>query len=152
MTKQKFSVPQRWAVCFNRQCPRKDNCLRYVASTWLPKGVTAWATVMPWASEGGECQAFCDAKTERMAWGLEKIYAHVAQADYRTIKVEVMGYLGGKANYYRYHRGEKHLTEEQQAGIAGIFKRHGYSAPLPYGNYCDEPTFVFMPEENGFPY
>ena len=50
-------------------------------------------------------------------------------------------YLGGHGTYYRYNRGEKLLTPEQQEWILRLFTRYGYSENLSFEGYCDVMDF-----------
>lgn len=152
MTNEMMKMPANWAVCFNETCPMKEACLRFMAGQQLPKDAMAWPTVLPRTLSNGQCKAFCEIKTERMAYGFRYIYDHVEQKDYRYLKESVMEYLGGHSTYYRYHRGEKLLSPAQQTYISQLFKRRGYGEEVVFDNYCDELQFPFMRQKNGAPY
>lgn len=137
-------VPHLWAVCFNEKCPMRDECLRYQAARQLPAGKVQWMTVLPSVLKDGECKAYCAIKVERMAYGLGQLYSHVEQQDYKRIKEKVTDYLGGKSTYYRYHRGEKLLSEQQQADIHAIFAHYGYTDLLAFGGYREELQYPWL--------
>lgn len=145
-------MPGTWAVCFNEACPMRETCLRFMAGQQLLEGVTAWPTVVPTALSDGRCRAFCEAKTERMAYGFRHLYDHVEQQVYRSLKTSVKQYLGGHSSYYRYHRGEKLLSPEQQQHIVELFRQYGYKGEVVFEAFCDELQFPFMQQKVGAPY
>ena len=63
------------------------------------------------------------------AWGFSHVYSQVRNCDVADLRIQIMGVLGGKTAYYRYHRGEKYLTPELQAAIGALFKAKGYDQP-----------------------
>ena len=50
-------------------------------------------------------------------------------------------YLGGKTPYYRYNRGDKLLTPEQQAWIIRRFESAGYTKDLEFDGYVTTYDF-----------
>jgi hypothetical protein len=145
-------VPERWAVCLNGSCPLKDKCLRFQVGLQMPEDTKAWTTVLPGAMRSGRCEAYADVKLEHKAYGFRRLYNHVEKKDFRSIKGQVMAYLGGHSTYYRYHRGEKLLSEAQQADISRLFRQFGYDAPLDFEGYNDELQFPFIHPDGGNPY
>ena len=83
-----------------------------------------------------------------MAYGLGKLYTNVEQKDYKELKGMVMDYLGGQSTYYRYHRGEKLLSEQQQAHIAQLLAQKGYTDAPVFGGYCERTVFPEVPVNN----
>jgi hypothetical protein len=49
--------------------------------------------------------------------------------------------LGSHTSYYRYHRGEKLLTPEQQQWILDLFAQYGYTNELHFDSYRDMIDF-----------
>ena len=60
-----------------------------------------------------------------------------------------MGILGGKTSYYRYHRGEKLLTPEQQEAINELFEEKGYCKPS-FDHYKESIDFTDKEVSNSF--
>ncbi|MBR1933157.1 MAG: hypothetical protein IJ841_05675 [Prevotella sp.] len=128
-------VPKGWALCFNNDCPRRGECLRHVAGEHVPQGVSSWRCLLPQAATGATCQAFCPLAQERHAYGLGQLFDHVEKKDYAALKSAVTTYLGGRSNYYRYHRGERLLSPAQQEHIAQLLAKAGYAAGPVFGGY-----------------
>lgn len=140
-------VPNGWAICFNIECPMKDNCLRHLvaeqAANKAPKEYETALCVTPLACLDSECRLFADIKTERMAWGFNHLYDHVLKVHYQNIKNSMVSLLKGMSNYYRYRNGERMLSEYQQLQIANLFKKYGYEQEPVFDHYEDHLVFPF---------
>jgi len=141
-------MPHHWAVCFNENCPLAGTCLRLLAGKHLPDDTVTWNTVLPGTVKDGHCPAFAEIKTERMAYGLGALLAHVEQKDFKMLKQKVMDYLGGQSTFYRYNRGEKLLSERQQAHIGKLLANHGYTGELVFGGYSERFVFSNIVSKN----
>ena len=130
-------ITDSYTVCFAENCQKRDNCMRYVAYRRLPENAKRRSCVLPKVWEEPECSQFVELKLEHKAWGMKHIYDKVTKADAGRMKASIMGYLGGYTAYYRYYRGEKLLSEEQQKWIANLFKQKGYPADNLFDHYVD---------------
>lgn len=145
MTFNYSDIPYHWALCFNDNCTRREECLRYQAAQ-----VTAdeqaeenhkAMCVTPLAWRNGTCSCFAAIRTERIAWGFDHLYDHVHKIHYEAIKDGIMTYLNGRSNYYRYRCGEKKLSVKQQQWIENLFKSFGYNDPVRFDHYQNAVLF-----------
>lgn len=135
-------VPKGFQLCFNKKCPKQKECLRALAAQHVPEDMLWGAAVYPTAlREDGQCPMFRTTEAKRMAWGFSKLFADVLQRDNGHLRYTLMEYLGGRTNYYRYNRGDKLLTEEQQKYILKIFRQQGYKQPLEFDGYASVYDF-----------
>lgn len=131
-----------WQYCFNEECPRTEECIRFISSKFKPDNVTIGGAVYPDACLHGPCEHFMRVRQYKAAWGLSQFYDNVKHRDAKTIKYRVMDAMGSRTSYYRVHRGEKRLTPEEQEAVNKIFAQFGYEAPQ-YDHYSLEIGFVY---------
>ncbi len=122
-------VPKDLAFCFNEACSKTSKCIHFIAGKFKSPTKTVGYAVFPDAMKDGKCEHFLRPKVMMAAWGFKTLYDEVKHSDLTLLRQEVMSLLGGKTSYYRYHRGERLLTPEQQTKVLALFKRKGYEAP-----------------------
>ena len=145
-------VPSDWAVCFNNDCPLKEECMRYQVGLVMPDDVWVWRTVMAAAWKKGDCKAFAKKRTERMAYGLSHFFDRVEKQDYSRLRDQAMAYLGGHSNYYRYNRGEKLLSEAQQQYLLQMMAKAGYEGKGEFGSYVDVLQYDWTVSKTSTPF
>ena len=75
----------------------------------------------------GQMSALPSGKDCKHGMGIQYAYKDVKASDLKSLRELTKELLGGKTSYYRYHRGEKKLTPEQQDSVRRLFTKHGYS-------------------------
>lgn len=133
-------IPRSWLYCFNSNCTRRDECVRYLSSATLSAECTSGPAVYPTAA-GHNCQHFKLARTIRSAWGFDQMFADVRTADAPMLRALIKARLGGNGMYYRYHHGQRRLNPEQQAWIKSLFRHYGYDG-AEFDHYRDEIDFT----------
>lgn len=136
-------IPHAWPICFLNQCPRQNECLRHRIGLVAPSDLYFTLTVTPLVLKEKDCPMFRKIEIMRVARGFSGIFAEVKAVDIRGLRRDLMNYLRGHTNYYRYLHGERVLTPEQQSGISDIFRGYGYSETLTFDAY--EEQFRFDP-------
>lgn len=134
-------VPHGWAMCYVEACPRKDECLRYQVYLNSPKGRTTNKCVLPAALLKEECPHFRSIRKMRVAIGFQHIFNKVLASDIATMRSEMASFLGCRATFYRYRRGDQPLTPRQQKWIQEMFRRHGYTDEVTFDKY--EDVYIF---------
>ena len=135
-------VPVSWLLCFCEGCPRHAECLRYAAGQYVPNDLTWGPSVYPVAWHQGSCQHFKPIRIIHAAYGFKQLFQEVKQKDYTPLREQMKAYLGGHGTYYRYNRGERLLTPEQQQWILNLFARYGYKENLAFDYYRDIIDFT----------
>jgi len=134
-------VPIDYQLCFNGQCPRRDDCIRFLAGQHVPAAVMSGPAVYPNALTDGICPYFKKTRVIHGAWGFRKLYKDVEKADAQVLKAKVINFLGGPVASYGYMHGEKLLTPEQQEQIQGFFNELGYTDSIVFEGYSNMYDF-----------
>ena len=135
---KKFSfreVPADYKLCFNGECPRRDDCIRFLAGQHVPETMMSGPAVYPNALSDDICPYFKQTRVIHGAWGFRNLYKDVEKADAQILKAKVINYLGGPVASYGYMHGEKLLTPEQQDCIQGFFNEMGYTHTIVFEGY-----------------
>ena len=122
-------LPRDMAYCFNHSCPKANKCFRHIAALVKKERLKCGYAIYPDALQEGRCDYFLRPRAIAAAWGFAHLYDNVKHSEIGTMRAHVMGILGGRTSYYRYHRGEKRLTPEQQDAIKDCFASQGYEKP-----------------------
>lgn len=135
-------VPAGYQLCFNTQCPMRETCLRWNAGGKVPADKKWGPAIYPTALEAdGTCRYFHKMESKRMAWGFDKLFYNVLARDDRPLRRALKQLLGGKTPYYRYNRGDKLLTPEQQSAVIQLFQSMGYTRDLEFDGYVTTYDF-----------
>ena len=134
-------VPYGWAMCYVAACPRKDECLRYQVYLSSPKFCTMNNCVMPNALLKKTCPHFHPISKMRVAVGFRHIFNKVLANDIAAMRSELAAFLGCRATFYRYRRGDQPLNLRQQKWIQEMFRRYGYTDEVTFDKY--EDVYVF---------
>ena len=124
-----------YRLCFNGQCPRRDDCIRFLAGQHVPATMMSGPAVYPNAMTNGVCPFFKQTRVIHGAWGFRNLYKNVEKTDAQVLKAKVINYLGGPVASYGYMHGDKLLTPEQQASIQGFFNELGYTNTIVFEGY-----------------
>ncbi|MBQ4633481.1 MAG: hypothetical protein IJB46_09105 [Prevotella sp.] len=130
-------------ICFNKECPSCDKCLRFSAGKISPETLRYHLCVVPQALQGERCELFQPVETVKVAYGFSRSYDEVMKRDFTQIRLLLTAYLSNKRGYYKYLRGEWPLMPEQQRYIENVFKSHGYEGKVVY----DRTEDVFILED-----
>lgn len=134
-------TPKTWTNCFNENCPLKTDCLHYITGEKIPDGMTFGYAVYPHALHDGQCNYYKCCQFTHEAWGFEGLLKNVHYQNVARIRTEIKNYLGGHSTYYRYNKGERLLSPEQQQHIIAIFNKYGYKENLAFDGYKDVIDF-----------
>ena len=135
---KKFSfreVPTGYQLCFNGQCSKRDDCIRFLAGLHVPATLMSGPAVYPNALTDNICPYFKQTRVIHGAWGFRNLYKDVAKTDAQILKAKVINYLGGPVASYGYMHGDKLLTPEQQDCIQGFFNELGYTQNIVFEGY-----------------
>lgn len=135
-------IPRSWRFCFCEGCPKHEVCLRYQSTQCIPDNLTWGPAVYPTSFRHGDCPHFKQIRVIHAAYGFSLLFRDVKQRDSANLQSQMKAYLGGHGTYYRYNRGEKLLTPEQQQWILNLFTRYGYTENLAFDNYRDVLDFT----------
>ena len=135
-------VPTDYQLCFNERCPKRDDCIRFLAGQHLPDTLMSGPAVYPNALTDDICPYFKQTRIIHGAWGFRNLYKGVAKADVQVLKAKIVDYLGGPVASYDYQHGEKLLTPDQQNCIQGFFNELGYTQDIVFEGYSSIYDFT----------
>jgi hypothetical protein len=135
-------VPTGYQLCFNGQCPKRDDCVRFLAGENLPATVMSGPAVYPNALTDDVCPFFKKTQIIHGAWGFRNLYKGIAKSDVQVLRAKIVEYLGGPVASYDYMHGEKLLTPEQQACIQSFFNDLGYTQNIVFEGYTTVYDFT----------
>lgn len=134
-------VPKQWAICYVAECPRKDECMRYQVCLRAPQGRVYHKCILPTVLAQGECPQFHPIEKVRAAVGFRNIFNHVLAKDVAEMRAEIAAYLGSRATFFRYQRGDILLMPWQQQWIQKLFHRYGYTDEICFDGYKEVYLF-----------
>ncbi|MBR0490219.1 MAG: hypothetical protein IJJ68_08470 [Prevotella sp.] len=135
-------VTAGYQLCFLNDCPRRGECLRYMAGQHKPEKPDWGLAIYPSMHRDEQgCRFFQTNEPKHMAWGFDTIFEDVKSKHEASLRNAIKNYLGGHGTYYRYHRGERMLTPEQQEWIIHLFQKTGYQTNLRFDHYADVYDF-----------
>lgn len=118
-----------WLIVSTALVQEPTSGFRHQAYAYKDPAQKVGRTIFPDALQNGQCEYFLRPRVITSAWGFSHVYSQVRNCDVADLRIQIMGVLGGKTAYYRYHRGEKYLTPELQVAIGTLFKAKGYDQP-----------------------
>ena len=131
-----------YQLCFLSDCPRHEDCLRYLAGQHVPAEPDWGPAIYPSMKRDEHgCRLFRTSQPKHMAWGFNTLFEDVKSKHEAGLRKAVKEYLGGHGTYYRYNSGEKKLDPEQQAWIIQLFQKMGYQSNLRFDHYADVIDF-----------
>ena len=71
----------------------------------------------------------------RGAYGFNTMLNDLKRKDEELLRGMITDYLGSNTTYYKFNRGEKLLTPEQQEWILALFRKYGYTGEKEFEGY-----------------
>lgn len=127
-------MPKQFTFCSRKDCPRRMNCLHWIAYMEHPVVKQAYFYDHRWIDKNGgteQCPCYTDSTPVAYACGFTNVMKSLPRAkaeELRSMLVEQFGLY----NYYRYRRGEFLMTPEIQETITRIASELGIDTPLVF--------------------
>ena len=134
-------IPRNFMLCFHNECPMRETCLRYQAGIQASQQWDRGETVFPSALKDGKCRFYRKIEEMRLAHGFGGLYHDVPWYERSKMRQWVTDYIGSVGSYYRYHKGERLLTPQQQQGILDYFTQKGYADGASFDHYVTDYNF-----------
>jgi len=126
-------IPVGWRYCFNGDCKKCGECLRYQTGLEIPADCVSGQAVFPTALKDGQCTFFRKDEKVTLATGFLVPSHPMMNEMYLRMRHQLTRYLGGNGTYYLYRNGKKWLSPKQQADIRDIFLKAGYHGEVVFG-------------------
>jgi hypothetical protein len=122
-------------MCFNDDCAMHKECLRYAVGQQIAQKRNWGLTVFPTALHDGQCEYFQKNEQVVLAYGFHQLYANIPRHLRSSLRHDITRYLGSVGSYYRYDKGERKLSPEQQRDIEGLIAAYGTPEEHPFDYY-----------------
>jgi hypothetical protein len=131
-------VPRGYTHCFNAQCPRAEECLRFLVTRHIDSETASFQIINPaYIAEQQECQFFKPDSLISFALGMTHLFDNLPHAKVNKIKGIIRGYFG-RTCFYRVGRKERLIKPEEQDFIRQTFIREGITEPPAFDKYIEQ--------------
>ena len=115
-------VPKRYLHCFNAQCPRSANCLRFQVTFCAGRDIISFPTLNPAyiAGREDECLFFRPNRISRFALGITHLYDNLPHAKAVEIKKILFDHFR-RSMYSRIFTKKRLLSPKEQDFIRQVF-------------------------------
>lgn len=132
------SVPFMFTHCFRDLCPRRGDCLRYLAGVHCTEKPYHICTVNPRRipENPEDCPYFRSTEKVSIAWGVKKLLLNVPLQKSRVMKKQMLAHFG-RNTYYRFYRRELPVSPAEQEYVRQLFRRHGVTEEPEFDEYTE---------------
>lgn len=122
-----------YLVCFHDQCPRREQCLRWLAGCHVdPQLVSTVSVNLRNPQVGGEqCVLFRPKVRVTMKRGMKLFYVDMTGSQEHAVRWSLIDLFNRKV-YYQLRNGLRLITPEQQRLIEQVCRQHGWDGPFKY--------------------
>lgn len=133
------AVPFNYIHCFNRSCPRAENCLHHLVAQHAPKTVPCIVSINPAAypEDTEDCPHFRSSEKIRLAWGMSSTFDKIPYKTALLLKRKIRNFFS-KTTYYRILNNERSLSPAEQSEISRIFRQNGITIVPVYDSYTED--------------
>lgn len=133
-------VPSNYVYCFNNQCPRNAQCLRYLAAQNNPSETLVSLNPKRIPDDTSNCAYFNSTRKIRIAWGIKHLLDYVPHKNGSTMRRHLIAYFERNV-YYSIYRSERGVLPEEQEYIRKLFRSYGIEAEPKFERYTEEYYF-----------
>ena len=128
-------IPSGYALCFNSDCAKKENCMHYQAALVADVRDKGQA-VYPAAWRDCKCRCYSEKRLVQNAWGFSQLYENIPKFMRAEARRRVSALFGsGNGPYYRAHHGENMLSPKEQEEIMEVLKKFGSTEGVKFDHY-----------------
>jgi len=126
-------------VCYNNQCPRREQCLRWLANGHANEKPLVLSVVNIQNAEvnSGNCPLFAADKTVTVWRGMTRFYHDMPHHTELAIKEHLIRNLT-RTRYYKLRKGELPINATLRADIERVCRQHGWTEPLVFDSTGEE--------------
>lgn len=122
-----------YLICFNDLCPRREQCLRWLAGCHIDPQLVSTVSVNLRNRQvsGEQCNLFRPKMKVAMKRGLTLFYVNMTGSQERMIRRQLIDIFNRKV-YYQLRNGRRLINPEQQQVIEQVCRSHGWNGPFQY--------------------
>ena len=132
-----FGRPKGYAVCFRKECPLAQSCLRQLSAD--DPSEERFISVVNLSLVRGaakQCPFYKSSEKVRVAYGIDHIFNDIPFSKHKQVFHSVKNYFG-KSTYYRIANKRRPIWPNEQEYVRQVFARNGISEPVEFGEYQD---------------
>lgn len=129
------NAPITFIFCFNKECSKKKDCLHFQAgSVQVKRPIITTVNYNVTTNCGDVCPYFKKIEIKEYIKGMTQLYDNIPMKQVDGIRNELVSHFG-KTTYYRYIKGEKLLSPEEQQYISQVFIHQGITQEPQYDEH-----------------
>ena len=135
-------IPSGYALCFNSDCAKKNNCMHYLAQQLNGGERNIGQAVYPAAWKSGKCSCYNEKKLVKNAWGFSQLYRNIPSFLRAEARRSVSSLFGsGNGQYYRAHHGQIKISPKRQKEIMEVLAKFGSTEGVKFDHYVSAWDF-----------
>lgn len=130
--------PKDYAVCFRKDCPLAQNCLRQLTANEPCQDERYIRLVNPYLVKDvtESCSYYRSNEQVRVAYGIARIFDNIPHSTHNYVFHAVQDCFG-KSTYYRVYHKQRPIWPNEQEYIQQVFARNGITEPVQFEEYRD---------------
>ena len=130
-------VPKGYTHCLDVQCPRVEECLRFLVTQHIDSETTSFQIVNPaYVAEQKECPYFQPDSFTHFALGITHLFDNLPHAKAIKIRKIIYDYFG-RNTFYRILNKQYQIRPKEQEFIQETFMKEGIEEPPAFDKYID---------------
>lgn len=128
-----------FVVCFNKECYRREHCLRWLAKDYVPQNTFVQKSVnlASEAVQGGDCPMFLKDQKVKMGKGMIHLFEDMPRKMGDTLKALLINEYK-RTYFYEYRNGKRLITPSMQEHITNLCKQCGWDKSVTYDEYVED--------------
>ena len=139
LTILKDKAEHGFVVCFNKECYRREYCLRWLAKDFVPQDTFVQKSVnlASEAVQGEDCPMFLKDQKVKMGKGMIHLFEDMPRKMGDTLKALLINEYK-RTYFYEYRNGTRLITPSMQDHIANVCKQCGWDKSVTYDEYVED--------------
>lgn len=139
LTILKDKAEHGFVVCFNKECCRRDHCLRWLAKDYVPQDTFVQKSVnlASEAVQREDCPMFLKDQKVKMGKGMIHLFEDMPRKMGDTVKVLLINEYK-RTYFYEYRNGTRLISPSMQEHIANVCKQCGWDKSVIYDEYVED--------------
>lgn len=139
LTILKDKAKHGFIVCFNKECYRREHCLRWIAKDYVPQNTFVQKSVnlASEAVQGNNCPMFLKDQKVKMGKGMIHLFEDMPRKMGDTVKAQLISEFK-RTYFYEYRNGTRLIRPSIQERIANVCKQCGWDKSVTYDEYVED--------------
>jgi hypothetical protein len=123
-------IPDHFVYCVNSSCPRAEECMRHQLLAYATETFPMFRIVNP-SYTAADCASFTPHEKVSFGLGIKYMLDKIPLATANRIKQRLIAQYSS-TTFYRWRRGAKLVTPEEQEAIRRAFRQEGITEEPQY--------------------